>query len=109
MYQNQTVWSHAWVVTYNALKPGIKASLCAKAIEEVDPNVGFDENWTCNGQHYYEDLRQLFTGIQVAGPRLTPSSMDQGFHAIPAVRSSNPQVPACYYDVNDYACTHDSV
>src|SRR5258708_32839187 len=34
--------------------------------------------------------------------------MDQGFHAIPAVRSSSIDVPACYYEPGDYTCIKDA-
>jgi hypothetical protein len=57
----------------------------------------------------YADLRQLFTGIQVAGRLLGPSSVDRGFHAIPSVESKDPRVPACFYETNDYTCVKDTV
>ena len=40
----------------------------------------------------YEALRQLFTGIQLAGPTLTPPKVDEGFHAIPPRPSSDPGI-----------------
>jgi hypothetical protein len=56
----------------------------------------------------YPNIRQLFTGIQVAGPRLGPTSIDKGFHAIPPIASTDPTVPACYYDAGDYTCVKDA-
>src|SRR5256885_2877325 len=53
-------------------------------------------------------LRQLFVGIQVAGPQLKPPKVDEGFHSIPAVASTDPTVPACYYDPGDYTCIKDT-
>jgi hypothetical protein len=44
----------------------------------------------------------------VAGPKLTPSALDQGFHAIPPYLSSDPQEPACFYDPGDYTCVKDA-
>ena len=83
---------------------------CYQAIREGDPDMDpFDVAWMCTFYTYYNDFRQLFTGIQVAGPKLSAKSMDRGFHAIPKVESSSPQVPACYYDPGDYTCVKDSV
>jgi hypothetical protein len=57
----------------------------------------------------YEDLRQLFTGIQVAGPHLGPDSVDQGFHAIPPKPGITPQSPSCFYLAQDYTCLKNAV
>jgi hypothetical protein len=57
----------------------------------------------------YDSIRQLFTGVQVAGPRLTPSAMDKGYHAIPHVPSNDPQTPACFYEQGDYTCIKDAM
>src|SRR6185503_2209172 len=46
--------------------------------------------------------------IQVAGPRLGPTSIDRGYHAIPAVRSNDPTTPACFYSNGDYTCVKDA-
>jgi hypothetical protein len=34
--------------------------------------------------------------------------MDRGYYAIPAIRSGNPRVPACFYDAGDYTCVKDA-
>lgn len=102
--------SHAWVTTPQPLidNPyGVDAP-CLEAIEEVDPQIDRSHaniNIACS---FYEDLRQLFTGIQLAGPRLTPAAMNQGFHAIPARPSTSPYVPSCYYLPGDYTCVKDA-
>ncbi len=41
--------------------------------------------------------------------QLTPQTLDQGFHAIPMVESTNPQLPTCYYLAGDYTCVKDSI
>ena len=46
---------------------------------------------------------------QLAAPRLSARSLSQGFHAIPAVPSSSPRVPACFYLQGDYTCVKDAV
>jgi hypothetical protein len=58
---------------------------------------------------FYKNLFQFFVGVQVAGPRLGPTSIDKGFHAIPSVRSQDPRVPACFYLPGDYTCVKDYV
>jgi hypothetical protein len=40
---------------------------------------------------------------------LTPAGTDSGMHAIAAILSTNPSVPSCYYEPNDYTWVKDSV
>jgi hypothetical protein len=109
-FQDQESWSHAWVVTPLLLTPPASKSRCAQAMREGDPNAASqDITQSCTLRDFYVELRQLFTGIQVAGPKLTPSSIDEGFHAIPPHPTSDPEVPACYYDTGDYTCVKDAV
>jgi hypothetical protein len=35
--------------------------------------------------------------------------VDKGFHAIPKVASTNPTVPGCFYEPNDYTCVKDGI
>ncbi|HEX9889849.1 MAG TPA: hypothetical protein VGA69_10255 [Nitriliruptorales bacterium] len=106
-FQNQQAWDdHNWVVTTRPLEAA--ASQCELAAGEGDPTFPeFDRGQVCTFRTYYDDLRLLFTGVQVAGPRLTVETLDRGFHAIPAVRSDSPYVPACYFDPGDYTCIKD--
>lgn len=104
---DQQVWEHAWVITPKTLRGRIEDEPCFQAAREAEPEADRgDITWACN---FYNDTRQLFTGVQVAGPRLNPASMDRGFHAIPRHESSSPQVPACYYDPGDYTCVKDAM
>ncbi|MDQ1404159.1 MAG: hypothetical protein QOG03_2475 [Actinomycetota bacterium] len=97
---------HAINITPQTYKPPIEQQRCYQAFREAGPdyNEG-DLHYVCD---YYENLFQLFVGIQVAGPRLGPTSIDQGFHAIPQRTSGNPQVPACFYNAGDYTCVKDA-
>jgi hypothetical protein len=105
--QDQQEWgSHAWVVTYQPYVPALHQSVCFQAYRSVDPAQATDTDVETSCRNY-DQLRQVFTGIQVAGPRLGPTSIDQGFHAIPPQESFNPQVPACFYDPGDYTCIKD--
>lgn len=107
-FQDTKEWDHAWDVTSITYYPEEHQELCFLAYRTVDESAADSDvnNFACPE---YNDLRQLFTGIQVAGPKLTPASIDVGFHAIPSVASSNPQVPACFYNPGDYTCVKDSV
>ena len=108
-YQNQDVWEHALLVTNQVLAPTVLETQCAAVYREADPSMhAQDISHLCTFRNFYTDLRQLMTGVQVAGPRLTPETMDRGFHAIPAVRSDDPAVPACYYEPGDYTCVKDA-
>ena len=109
-YQEQSVWRYAWTVSTVVMEGPAEETPCAQAIIEADPEfLEEDAAWVCNFYSYYIDYRQLFTGIQVAGPKLSPASMDKGYHAIPKVESSSPAVPACYYDPGDYTCVKDAL
>ncbi|MDQ1443957.1 MAG: hypothetical protein QOI20_421 [Acidimicrobiaceae bacterium] len=97
---------HAVTVSPQVLQPGFEQQRCWQAYREInkatpDPDL----RYAC---HYYYNLFQFFTGVQVAGPRLGPSSMDKGFHEIPQHPSGNPQVPACFYLPGDYTCVKDA-
>ncbi|HEX9889867.1 MAG TPA: hypothetical protein VGA69_10345, partial [Nitriliruptorales bacterium] len=98
-YQDQDAWQYAWTLTNELPGKPVGESECAEAMREGNPAIAREDlEQTCTFRQFYVELRQLFTGVQVAGPRLTPASIDQGFHAIPAVPSTDPSVPACFYE-----------
>lgn len=105
-WMDPDVWDHAWVFTPKpAIGPWTETT-CFRALREADPDLPFsDTSVPCR---FYEDVRQLFTGIQVAGPKITPQTVDKGFHAIPAHPSSTPEIPACFYLPGDYTCVKDN-
>ncbi len=105
--QNQAFWNQAVVVTNITAAGAVTESPCFQAYRETDPDAP-QIDITYIACRYYDDLRQLFSGIQVAGPRLTPASINEGFRAIPAIRSTDPRVPACYYAPGDYTCVKDA-
>ncbi|HUR49538.1 MAG TPA: hypothetical protein VMY88_08455 [Acidimicrobiales bacterium] len=107
--QDQSVWDHAWAMT-NVVRAGLTSeSYCYKS-QRQDPSSNHqDSNFDCGLTSFYQDLRMLFTGIQVAGPKLTPTAVDRGMHAIPAIRSDDPGVPACFYNPGDYTCVKDAM
>lgn len=96
----------AFIVTPEVYEPALEQRICAQAYREADNQMpSADLNFVCE---YYRNLFQFFVGVQVAGPRLGPTSIDRGFHAIPAIPSTNAQTPACYYEPNDYTCVKDA-
>jgi hypothetical protein len=105
--QNVTAFDgHAIAVTPETFQPGQDEQRCSQAYRTVDqefskPNLGY----LCE---YYRNLFQVFLGIQVAGPRLGPTSLDKGMHAIPAVQSTDRQTPSCFYLPGDYTCVKDA-
>ncbi|HUR49547.1 MAG TPA: hypothetical protein VMY88_08500 [Acidimicrobiales bacterium] len=106
--QEQSVWDHA--VTFTLMTktgPMGISTPCKDAYITVDPEIPRGTLDLTQACFFYNGLRQLFTGIQVSGSRLNPATMDKGFHAIPAIRSSDPSVPACYYAPGDYTCVKD--
>jgi len=107
-FQDPAAWAQAWIVSSVTYDPPSAERICTQEYRSVDQQAPADDvqKFACQS---YNDLRQLYTGIQVAGPNLTPKSIDQGYHAIPIVVSSNPQVPTCYYLAGDYTCVKDSV
>jgi len=108
--QQQDVWAHAWGMT-NFLNEAVpRERPCVQAFREVDPNyegrgVNFVDGDACRA---YRDMFQLFKSIQLAGPHLSPSTIDQGHHAIPRYTSNDPRVAACFYDPGDYTCVKDA-
>jgi hypothetical protein len=106
-YSDQTAWKGAIVISQQPLVTRLHDEPCYQALSEFDPSYSLvDLQYTC---YMYAGLRQLFTGIQVAGPRLSPSTVERGMYAIPAVASIDPQVPACFYPTGDYTCVKDAV
>jgi len=98
---------HAIVVTPQTYQPAFAQQRCYQAFRESDPDMpDTDLGYVCE---YYRNLFQIFTGIQVAGPRLGPTSIDKGFHAIPAIESTDVQTPACFYLSGDYTCVKDGI
>lgn len=109
-FQSQEVFHrHAINLTTTAVERPINTSpMCEQAYVEYDPTLprdGIDMNQAC---YFYPGLRQLFTGIQTAGPRLGPTSLDKGLRAIPKVVSNHPAVQTCFYIPGDSTCVKDA-
>jgi hypothetical protein len=104
--QNQDVWQNAWAVTFQLRINRLHDSPGYRAYKEGDPSG--DDAAGFYAQIFYRDHFMLFQGIQVAGPRLSPQSIDSGFHAIPERQSSDPYSAALFFDPGDYTSVKDS-
>lgn len=109
LQDQQAFHERAWIQTVQARAPAFNQDLCFSAMREADPDTPEeDAALLCRLHLAYEAIRQLFVGIQVAGPRLNPATMDKGYHAIPPGPSNSPFVPACFYEPGDYTCIKDA-
>lgn len=97
----------AIVISPEVLHPALEQQRCYIAFRQIAPSFPrSDLGYVCE---YYPNLFQFFAGVQVAGPYLNPSSIDRGFHAIPQrQQSTDPTVPACFYEPGDYTCVKDA-
>jgi hypothetical protein len=66
-----------------------------------------DCNFSSADLQVYRRLLLLFTGIQAAGPRLTPTSFDKGLHVLPAHPAGDPFAPAAYFGPGDHTFLKD--
>ena len=105
--QNQNAWRNASVMTFHVRINRLEDSPGWRAYKEGDPSG--DRNSGVWARDQYRDHFMLFQGIQLAGPKLTPQSVDKGFHAIPPRLSSNPYSPALYFDAGDYTMMKDAM
>jgi hypothetical protein len=106
--QSPGAWNHAFVVTSITRLEDARQQQCYLAYKEAEPDAPDDPDVTLHACNLYRDPFQLFLGIQVAGPKLRPESIDQGFRAIPKIASTDPHLPACYYEPGDYTCVKDA-
>lgn len=64
----------------------------------------------CNSfasEYLYNMFLLVYTGIQSAGPRLTPANVDRGLHALPARQSRDPFVPSAYFAPGNHSFVKD--
>jgi hypothetical protein len=102
-----TNWDkHAIVVSPEPLMPGLPQQQCWTAFREENKAMADNDlRYVCE---YYTQLFMLFTAIQVSGPRLGPTGIDDGFHAIPQRYNGTADTPACFYLPGDYTCIKDA-
>jgi hypothetical protein len=106
-FQNQNVWRNAWGPTFHVRINRLEDSPGFRAYKEGDP-AGDKNSAGLFARDAYRDFFMRHQAIQVAGPRLTPESIDRGFHAIPERESTDPFVAAFFFDPGDYTSVKDS-
>jgi hypothetical protein len=74
------------------------------ALREACPDC---KNFAADDIYVYNRMLLLFTGIQAAGPRLTPSSFDQGLRALPPHPPGDPFAPTAYFGPGDHTFVKD--
>jgi hypothetical protein len=104
--QNQNAWRNAWAMTFHIRIASLQQSPGYRAYKEGDPSG--DDSAGNVARDAYRDHFNFFQGVQVAGPRLTPQSIDRGFHAIPPHTSTDAFSPALYFDAGDYTSLKDA-
>ena len=105
--QDSAAWNNAWVVTNVTREGKFRESYEYLAFREA-AGPDYPDRDIAFATDIYKDMFQLYRAIQVAGPRLGPTSIDKGFHAIPKFRSNDPKKPAGYYEPNDYSYVKDA-
>jgi hypothetical protein len=105
--QDQTTWNFAWTVSNVTCHGKFDDEADVRAFREAS-GPDFPRRDISYAQDIYLDMFQMFRSVQVAGPRLAPSSVDKGFHAIPRIKSDNCQKPAGFYDTGDYSYVKDA-
>ncbi|HZU72626.1 MAG TPA: hypothetical protein VE990_07620 [Acidimicrobiales bacterium] len=89
--QNQAEWAHAFGFTTEEMEIPLSDTACYQVVQAVDPGYSPNES-LCNYQ--FPSLLQLVSGIQGAGPDLTPTTLDQGLVKNGYKYYSNPSWPA---------------
>lgn len=104
--ESQNVWRNAWAASFHIRINRLEDSPGYRAFREGNP--GGDESAAITARDEYRDHFTLFQGVQVAGPKLTPESIDEGFHAIPERASTTPFSSAFFFDDGDYSSVKDA-
>lgn len=103
-FQDQAVWDHAWVQSYQLREEQGEANPAYQSYKEAEPD-GTDTNWADN---FYRDFFMMFMMVQVSGPKLSPDGVDAGMHAIQRRDSTSPYVASCYFFPRDFSCVKDA-
>jgi hypothetical protein len=80
---------------------------CSVALQEEDPRAAASSaaGIACG---FFGSLGQVFTGIQVAGARLTPQSLEAGLRGLPSRPAASSGAPICAYEPGDNSCIKDA-
>lgn len=106
LLQNRNFWEHAAIVSNMLREDQLENSLGYQAWREAEPNAPTDPDgfWA---SLIYRDFFMVAMGVQVAGPRLHPVTVNEGFRAIPTITSTSPYLPACFFTQGNF-CVQDA-
>jgi hypothetical protein len=103
---NRNFHAQVAVVTPVLRQDALENSQAYQAWREAEPNAPADPDADWCGQ-LYRDFFMLGMAVQVAGPRLHPVTIAQGFRAIPVIQSKSAYVPACFFTEGHF-CVQDA-
>ena len=106
-YQDKSVWDHAVVVS-NVTKKGSRTRSCASwpTARPIPTRRGATSSAPPASSTTTSSSSS--PASRWPAPGSGPTSIDKGYHAIPHIASTNPKVPACFYNDNDYTCVKDA-
>lgn len=99
-------WANAFGVSFDYRRGHIAEQMWARALAQACADCSPPNSYY--PYRMYEVFSLLFYGIQSAGPRLTPASIDKGLHAIDHRPSEDPRVPAAYFTPGDWSWVKDA-
>lgn len=105
--QNPLVWANASITSFALREDNRESTAGWQACKEANPSAMRGD--CARLLDLYRSHFMLFQALQVAGPDLSPASVDAGFHAIPRIRSEDPYKSAFYFDPGDYSGVKDAV
>lgn len=106
LLQNRNFWEHASLVSQMLREDQLEKTQGYQAWREAEPNAPTDPDgfWA---SLIYRDFFMVALGVQVAGPRLHPVTVAEGFRAIPTISSNSPYIPACFFTQGNF-CVQDA-
>ena len=104
-YGNRNFHAQVAAQTYVLREPRLEDTSGYQAWRQAEPTRAAEPEagWV---NAVYRDFFMVGVGVQVAGPRLHPVTVAEGFRAIPPLVSDNPFVPACFF-TNGHFCVQD--
>ena len=105
--QNQNFYRNAWMTSHQRRQLSVESTAAGEAC--LSSGQGMTKAQCTLAHSAYASYFQLFQAIQVAGPRLSPRSIERGMRAIPRISSTHPDLATCFYESGDHTCIKDSM
>ncbi|MCA1648644.1 MAG: hypothetical protein LC797_25330 [Chloroflexi bacterium] len=98
-------WQNAMGITWRWRARPMPQAYWGSAYSSINPDGQFDR-WF--GPQVYEQLMQLFSGIQMAGPNLTPQSFQAGLQSYRRSATDANHSPTGFYAPGSYSFLQDA-